>query len=120
MPKELSPEALAERNEHLVDDIIRLADENASLTEQVKTLTKELADAREISLSNELDAAESGIIAEQIENKFENLKYTIRDFGGHTPTCCDGAVTGRSLHPSCTCGWNFYATEIERESQRSG
>jgi hypothetical protein len=45
----------------------------------------------------------------------EEIRHVLGQFGGHRPSCCEGALAGtQKLHRLCTCGWNEVATQLER------
>jgi hypothetical protein len=47
----------------------------------------------------------------------EEVWEALQKFGGHTADCCQGIFRGEKLlHRLCTCGWNHFATEVERRA----
>jgi hypothetical protein len=118
MAKKLSYEALEERNLAIADDIIKLADENAALSQRVVELEKAMSEAGGKLLDMELETFEANTICDQTEDKWDELRFALRHFGKHDTDCLAFMFTRNGLHEACTCGWNFFATKLERAFNR--
>lgn len=103
MTKKLSYEALEERISHFQDDIIAIA-------AQRDTLEAKLALVQKLNVELELDNFEEMALAQRAEDKWNELKGGLA-YARHAPSC---PSPGIKPHHACKCGWNFYATKLER------
>jgi hypothetical protein len=114
-PKKSSAELL----DDLEDEISKLEDRRKELLfevakEEVRhdedgTLHENCKDENDIDNAVQETREEDGV---ELDEVWEALSQ----FGGHRPSCCEGALAGtQKLHRLCTCGWNEVATEIERK-----
>lgn len=114
MTKKLAYEQLESRYVAIQDDIIALGEENQRLKDEVKELKLEVAKIGEEALGAELDGWEAEDSAEAATAKWDDTRFALREYGGHTVDCAASWCDSGKPHPNCTCGWNYYATVIER------
>jgi chromosome segregation ATPase len=93
------------------DSIAELKEEHAQALEDLKKDHEGALKDRQKEHEEELEEVETR------NNTVDELRTALDSYGGHQ-NCLEGAITGRKLHPLCTCGWNHWATIAEEQFWR--